>query len=57
MSEAGPWGMYMYIQGETVPKYENHVKLSQTQKDQWGIPLLVTNVDYDHNDELLLKDF
>ncbi|MEY2595832.1 MAG: hypothetical protein RI965_1104 [Bacteroidota bacterium] len=57
MSDAGPWGMYMYIQGETVPKYENHVKLSKTEKDQWGIPLLVTNVDYDNNDELLLKDF
>lgn len=57
LSEAGPWGMYMYIQGETVPKYENHVRLSKTERDQWGIPLLVTSVDYDHNDELLLKDF
>lgn len=57
MSEAGPWGMYMYIQGETVPKFSNHVKLSSTEKDQWGIPLLVTHVDYDNNDELLLKDF
>jgi choline dehydrogenase-like flavoprotein len=57
LSEAGPWGMYMYMQGETVPKYENRVYLSQTQTDAWGIPLLVTEVDYDHNDELLLNDF
>jgi choline dehydrogenase-like flavoprotein len=57
MSEAGNWGMYMYMQGETVPKKENHVALSADKKDQWGIPLLVTNVGYDDNDEKLLKDF
>ena len=57
MSEAGPWGMYMYMQGETVPKETNYVSLSKTEKDQWGIPLLVTKVDYDDNDEKLLKDF
>lgn len=57
MSEPGQWGAYMYMQGETVPKYSNKVYLSKTEKDQWGIPLLVTNVDYDANDELVLKDF
>jgi len=57
MSEAGPWGMYMYMQGETVPKYNNRVYLSKTEKDQWGVPLLVTDVSYDNNDDLLLIDF
>jgi choline dehydrogenase-like flavoprotein len=57
MSEAGGWHMYMYMQGETVPKETNYVALSKTEKDQWGIPLLVTNVAYDDNDEKLLKDF
>ena len=57
MTEAGGWHMYMYIQGETVPKETNHVALSKDKKDQWGIPLLVTNVGYDDNDEKLLKDF
>jgi len=57
MSEPGGWGVYMYIQGETIPKATNTVSLSKTEKDQWGIPLLVTNVGYDDNDELLLKDF
>ena len=57
MSEAGPWKMYMYMQGETVPKETNHVRLSTDKKDQWGIPLLVTSVDYDNNDEKLLQDF
>ena len=57
LSEAGDWGCYMYMQGETVPKETNRVYLSKDKKDAWGIPLLVTDVAYDHNDELLLKDF
>jgi choline dehydrogenase-like flavoprotein len=44
-------------QGETIPKESNFVALSKDKKDQWGIPLIVTNVDYDDNDERLLKDF
>jgi choline dehydrogenase-like flavoprotein len=57
ISEPGAWWMYMYMQGETIPKETNTVSLSLTEKDQWGIPLLVTKVDYDDNDEKLLKDF
>jgi choline dehydrogenase-like flavoprotein len=51
------WGAYMYMQGETLPKASNRVYLSPDQKDQWGIPLLVTSVDYDENDERMIKDF
>jgi choline dehydrogenase-like flavoprotein len=57
LTEPGPWGIYMYMQGETIPKATNHVYLSNNKKDQWGIPLLVTSVDYDDNDERMLKDF
>jgi choline dehydrogenase-like flavoprotein len=57
MSVPGQWHTYMYMQGETIPKETNHVRLSDTEKDQWGIPLLVTSVGYDDNDEKLLKDF
>ncbi|MDQ4139242.1 MAG: GMC family oxidoreductase, partial [Bacteroidota bacterium] len=53
----GGWRVYMYMQGETIPKESNHVRLSKTEKDQWGIPLLVTSVAYDDNDEKMIKDF
>jgi choline dehydrogenase-like flavoprotein len=53
----GDWHAYMYMQGETIPKENNRVYLSPTEKDQWGIPLLETDVDYDENDELMVKDF
>jgi choline dehydrogenase-like flavoprotein len=56
-SQPGKWGVYMYMQGETIAKESNHVKLSKEQKDQWGIPLLITSVDYDSNDEKMVTDF
>lgn len=57
LTEPGPWRIYMYMQGETIPKATNRVYLHPTKKDQWGIPLLVTDVDYDENDEKMLQDF
>jgi choline dehydrogenase-like flavoprotein len=57
IAEAGPWNVYMMMQGETIPKETNHVSLSADQKDAWGIPLLKISVDYDDNDVRLLKDF
>ncbi len=57
MGEPGPWGVYMYIQGETIGKEANHVRLSPDKTDQWGIPLLITSVGYDDNDDKMVKDF
>ncbi len=57
LSEPGRWGVYMMMQGETVPKAENHVRLSKDQQDAWGVPQLVTSVGYDANDEKVLADF
>lgn len=57
LTEPGGWKAYMYLQGETIPKETNHVRLSKDQKDQWGIPLLIMSVDYDDNDEKMIKDF
>jgi choline dehydrogenase-like flavoprotein len=57
LTEPGGWQVYMYLQGETIPKESNHVRLSTDQKDQWGIPLLITSVEYDDNDERMIQDF
>ncbi len=57
ISMPGKWGAYMYMQGETIAKASNHVKLSKDKKDQWGIPLLITSVGYDENDDKMVKDF
>ncbi|WP_423148079.1 GMC oxidoreductase [Rubrolithibacter danxiaensis] len=57
ISEPGGWGVFMMMQGETIPKESNHVRLSKDHKDDWGIPQLITSVGYDDNDEKILKDF
>ena len=57
LAQPGPWGMYMYMQGETIPKESSRVRLHETEKDQWGIPLLVTSVGYDENDERMIRDW
>lgn len=57
LEQPGAWQIYMMMQGETVPTYENHVRLSDEAKDAWGIPQLVTSVGYDDNDEKVLQDF
>src|SRR6185437_6499979 len=47
LTKPGPWGVYMYMQGETIPRETNTVSLHPTQKDQWGIPLLTMSVGED----------
>jgi choline dehydrogenase-like flavoprotein len=56
-TELGGWHVSMMMQGETVPKESNHVRLSTDKVDEWGIPQLITSIGYDENDERLLKDF
>ncbi len=57
MQEPGYWHVYAYMQGETIPKKENHVRLSEDQKDPYGLPLLITSVGYDENDDKMTNDF
>jgi choline dehydrogenase-like flavoprotein len=57
MSDPGNWGIYIQMQGETIPVESNHVRLSPDKKDKWGVPLLVTSIEYQENDHLMMKDF
>lgn len=57
ISDPGTWHVSMGMQGETIPVYENHVHLSESLKDQWGIPQLITSVGYTPNDDKMVADF
>ncbi len=57
LTEPGPWMAGMYMQGETIPRESNHVRLSRDQKDPWGIPQLITAIDYDDNADKMVVDF
>jgi choline dehydrogenase-like flavoprotein len=55
--DLGPWFVGSHMMGETIPKESNFVKLADDKRDQWGIPQLSINIDYDENDEKMVKDF
>ncbi|MCU0390296.1 MAG: GMC family oxidoreductase [Thermoflexibacter sp.] len=53
----GNWGVGSHIMGETIPKESNYVALDNSKTDPFGIPQLKISVDYDDNDEKMIKDF
>jgi len=53
----GPWNIGSHMMGETIPKESNYVALDPNQKDPFGMPQLKINVDYDDNDEKMIKDY
>lgn len=56
-TKPGTWAVSMMMQGETVPIENNHVRLSTDQKDQWGIPQLITSIEHTDNDVKVMNDF
>ncbi len=53
----GPWYVGSGIMGATIPKETNYIELDETETDEWGIPLIHIAMDYDDNDEKMLKHF
>jgi choline dehydrogenase-like flavoprotein len=53
----GNWRVSGHFMGETIPKITNHVKLDETQKDDWGVPLVRVSVAMDENDRKMSQDF
>lgn len=53
----GNWGVGSHMMGETIPKESNYVALDQNEKDPFGMPKLRISVDYDDNDEKMIKDY
>lgn len=56
ITRPGAWSVFMGMQGETIPKKTNHVRLSK-ELDPFGLPQLITSIDYDDNDIRQMKDF
>ncbi|GAB2781333.1 GMC family oxidoreductase [Rhabdobacter roseus] len=53
----GNWHVGSHMMGETIPKASNYVALDPTLVDPYGIPQLKISVDYDDNDEKMIKDY
>lgn len=57
IKKLGPWNVGSHMMGETIPKESNFISLDANKKDAWGMPLLKINVDYDENDNKMVKDY
>jgi len=53
----GPWQVSAMMMGETIPKETNHLSLDPDKTDQYGIPLVRFDVDYDENDLKMMEHF
>jgi choline dehydrogenase-like flavoprotein len=55
-TEPGPWSFGMTGFGECLPYYENHIRLDKDNKDKWGQPTLVFDVEFKENEMKMRKD-
>lgn len=53
----GPWQVSAMMMGETIPKESNTLSLDEVAVDQYGIPLVKIDVDYDENDIAMMEHF
>lgn len=56
IQKPGPWQFWMGGFGEMLPRHENHVSLSETETDQWGMPLLEISCEYGENERRIKDD-
>ena len=52
----GPWRLDMGGFAETLPNFDNHVKLTDEVKDKWGQPVLKISADYGENERMMRAD-
>jgi choline dehydrogenase-like flavoprotein len=55
--DPGPWRVGSHMMGETIPKESNFLSLDSHKTDTWGVPLLNFSIEYDENDNKMVKDF
>jgi choline dehydrogenase-like flavoprotein len=53
----GIWHMAAWMQGETLPVEDNHIRLSTDQQDKYGIPKIILSVEWKDNDDKMVADF
>lgn len=56
VNKPGNWYFTLWGFGESLPYYDNRVYLHDTKKDQWGMPILVIDVEIKANEKAMIKD-
>lgn len=52
----GDWSMTLLAFGECLPKHENRVWLDFQNRDEWGIPKLVVDMEFGENEKEMRKE-
>ncbi len=55
-TQPGSWMINLYGFGEMLPKFENKISLSETQTDQWGLPIVKIDCAYGDNEMRMKQD-
>jgi choline dehydrogenase-like flavoprotein len=56
ITEPGPWNFFGTAMGEMLPYKDNYVWLDKNEKDEWGIPILHTDISWHQNEDAMAKD-
>lgn len=56
LHDPGPWQVGLTGFGETLPRYENHVRLDPDRVDMYGMPLLRINCGWGENELAMRQD-
>jgi choline dehydrogenase-like flavoprotein len=56
LTTPGPWTVWMQGWGECLPYYNNHMSLSEKEKDKWGLPLVKIDFKYEENEHKMIDD-
>ena len=54
--QPGRWRFSIGTRGEVLPYFDNHVRLSETKTDQWGLPILQASVKWRENERKMYED-
>jgi choline dehydrogenase-like flavoprotein len=52
----GPWTLWIGAWGETLPYFNNRIKLDPDLKDQWGLPMVSIHFEYHDNEHAMIRD-
>jgi len=56
IQQAGDWKVGMWGFGETLPYYDNHTRLHESETDEYGIPKMVFSAEIKDNEKAMRQD-
>ncbi len=56
LKQPGQWKIYLGVQGEMLPQFENQMSLHSSKKDKWGIPQVSFDVHWSDNEQAMMQD-